>query len=324
MTPVGDHDPFEPGNHEVSHALLSRRRMLVAAGAGVVAGVGAAAWLGAGGEAEPAADDGVGAAAATPSAGAGADLCMLTTEQVEGPYYLDLGLFRRDVRERKAGVPLRLDIDVVDAATCRPLGDAAVEIWHCDAAGVYSGYAAVLAGPAARPSARPTGQPPSVVARPSREPAPRGTGTPPDGGRHLEPTDDLTFLRGTQLTRANGKVRFVTIVPGWYAGRAVHIHTKVHLGGTRTPDGYEGGDVAHTGQLYLPEAFLRRVAALTPYRRNATPRTPLADDPVSPGGGAAGGELTVKSIGTPRASVSGHPVVTASIRLGVRTTGAAG
>jgi hypothetical protein len=98
----------------------------------------------------------------------------------------------------------------------------------------------------------------------------------------------------------------------------------VHLGGTRTHDGYEGGDVAHTGRLYLPEHIVRRVAALTPYRRNATPRTPLDDDPVYPGGGAAGGHLVVTSTGTPRASVAGHPVLTASIRLGVHTKGAAG
>jgi hypothetical protein len=104
----------------------------------------------------------------------------------------------------------------------------------------------------------------------------------------------------------------------------VHIHTKVHLGGTRTADGYEGGSVVHTGQLYLPEAIVRRVAALTPYRRNATPRTPLEDDPVDPGGGAAGGHLEVRSTGTPRASVAGHPVLTASIRLGLHVSGARG
>jgi hypothetical protein len=64
--------------------------------------------------------------------------CILTPEQEEGPYYVDLNKVRRDITEGRPGVPLRLRIYVVDSDTCKPLKNAAVDIWHCDALGVYS------------------------------------------------------------------------------------------------------------------------------------------------------------------------------------------
>ena len=65
--------------------------------------------------------------------------CVLTPEQTEGPYFVDDQKVRRDITEGKAGVPLALRLTVVDASTCRPLRGAMVDVWHCDAAGVYSG-----------------------------------------------------------------------------------------------------------------------------------------------------------------------------------------
>jgi len=69
----------------------------------------------------------------------GAVTCVLAPEQTEGPYYLDDASVRRNVTEGKAGVPLVLRLSVVSASTCKPIKGAAVEIWHCDAGGVYSG-----------------------------------------------------------------------------------------------------------------------------------------------------------------------------------------
>jgi protocatechuate 3,4-dioxygenase beta subunit len=69
----------------------------------------------------------------------GAVACVLAPEQTEGPYYVDDQKVRRDITGGKAGVPLALRLTVVDASTCRPLRGAAVDVWHCDAAGVYSG-----------------------------------------------------------------------------------------------------------------------------------------------------------------------------------------
>ena len=65
--------------------------------------------------------------------------CLLTPEQEEGPFYIDLARVRKDIVENRPGVPLALALTVVDSKTCEPIRDAAVDIWHCDALGVYSG-----------------------------------------------------------------------------------------------------------------------------------------------------------------------------------------
>ena len=64
--------------------------------------------------------------------------CVLTPEQTEGPYFTEGDKVRRNVTEGKAGIPLALRLTIVDVSTCKPIKGAAVDIWHCDAAGVYS------------------------------------------------------------------------------------------------------------------------------------------------------------------------------------------
>jgi protocatechuate 3,4-dioxygenase beta subunit len=63
---------------------------------------------------------------------------VLAPEQTEGPYYVDDAALRRDVTEGRPGVPLTLRLTVVNVSSCKPIKGAAVEIWHCDAGGVYS------------------------------------------------------------------------------------------------------------------------------------------------------------------------------------------
>lgn len=84
-----------------------------------------------------------------------------------------------------------------------------------------------------------------------------------------------TFLRGIQRTNAKGLALFRTIYPGWYRGRTVHIHVKVHL----------GGNVLHTGQLYFPDAVTDAVYRKAPYsaRPNRSPRN--AGDAIYRNGG---------------------------------------
>jgi protocatechuate 3,4-dioxygenase beta subunit len=65
--------------------------------------------------------------------------CVLTPEQVEGPFYIDFAQVRRDIVEDRPGVPLALTAAVVDSNTCKPIRNAAVDVWQCDALGVYSG-----------------------------------------------------------------------------------------------------------------------------------------------------------------------------------------
>jgi protocatechuate 3,4-dioxygenase beta subunit len=159
----------------------------------------------------------------------------------EGPYYLDLDLVRSDITEDRAGAPLALTIVVASVDGCSPIQDAAVDLWHCDAEGIYSGFVAASTG--------------------------QGSGT-----------DDSIFLRGTQLTDANGRVTFQTLYPGWYSGRTVHMHMKVHVGGNQI----------HTTQLFFDDAFTDEVyAAAEPYASRNNRNVLNTNDGIYGGGGEA-------------------------------------
>ncbi|MDN3260598.1 intradiol ring-cleavage dioxygenase [Streptomyces sp. CSDS2] len=202
-----------------------------------------------------------------------AAVCTLTTEMTQGPYYLDGALVRADLTEGKPGVPLKLALTVVDAA-CAPLPGALVELWHADALGEYSGFVGA--------------------------------------NGHQEP-DDRTFLRGGVLTDSGGAARFTTIYPGWYRGRCVHIHVKVHTGVTVTPDGhFTGGSTVHTGQLFFNETVTAAVAKVPPYSTNTVPRTTLAQDSVYDDRGARSGLLSLTALGG--SASSGY---TGTLTLGV-------
>jgi protocatechuate 3,4-dioxygenase beta subunit len=199
---------------------MSRKRVLAWAG-----GMGLAALL------PGCADDhggGTASVAGESSATTGATTtaarpdCTLSPELAEGPFYLDLDLVRRDITEDRSGTPLALTVTVVDADSCEAIPDAAVDVWHCDAAGAYSGV---------------------------------------EGGSG-------TFLRGIQLTDASGTAEFTTIYPGWYSGRAVHIHLKVNL----------GVNEAHTGQLFFEDAVTRSVYEQDPYSARPGPDVPNEAD----------------------------------------------
>lgn len=66
------------------------------------------------------------------------DVCLVQPATTEGPFYLDPGLVRQDITEGRAGLPMLLRLQVV-TADCRAIADARVDVWHCDAAGVYAG-----------------------------------------------------------------------------------------------------------------------------------------------------------------------------------------
>ncbi|MFB7361500.1 intradiol ring-cleavage dioxygenase [Streptomyces hydrogenans] len=270
---------------------MSRRRVLVLGGGAVVAaGIGAGAVT--------TASAGSGADASTTTAAEGC--YRLTSETTEGPYYIDADKIRKDITEGKEGIPLTVRLKVIDAESCKPLKGAAVDIWHCDALGIYSGYESFSTGGGGGGTPPGGGEPPTGA-----PPTDAPTGTPPTGeppagggggggGGHEEPTDDTRYLRGTQLTGANGVVEFTTVFPGWYRGRCVHIHTKVHVGGTMTSSGYEGGNTCHTGQLFFAEEAVLASAEVAPYSTSTTERTTLDQDTIYPGNGAEGGLLTLK------------------------------
>jgi protocatechuate 3,4-dioxygenase beta subunit len=184
----------------------------------------------------------------------GAVRCVLTPEQTEGPFYIENEKVRRNITDGRRGAPLTLRATVVDASSCKPIKGAAVDIWHCDAGGVYSGLG-------------------------------RGASS-------------RTFLRGMQRTNASGLALLKTIYPGWYQGRTVHIHVKVHV----------GGNVVHTGQLYFPDSLTDKVFRKAPYKSRPGRTTRNSNDFVF----ANGGKNSMVSV---RADGAGGYV--ASITMGV-------
>jgi protocatechuate 3,4-dioxygenase beta subunit len=198
---------------------ITRRASLARLGGLLAAAAGASAW---------AAEE---AGAGPAGVASGVVKCVLTPEQTEGPYYIADEKVRRDITEGRPGTPLALRTTVVDASTCKPVRGAAVDIWHADAGGVYSGFGAGAA--------------------------------------------NRTFMRGIQRTDAKGLAVFRTVYPGWYQGRTVHIHVKVHL----------GGSVVHTGQLYFPDTVTDAAYRKAPYSSRPGRTTRNSNDSVFVNGG---------------------------------------
>jgi protocatechuate 3,4-dioxygenase beta subunit len=158
-------------------------------------------------------------------ASAGPLPCVVRPQQTEGPYFVDEKLQRSDIRsdpatgEVRPGAMLALafNVSTLRGGACAPLAGAVVDVWHCDATGIYSD---------------------------ARDP----------GGS----TVGQKFLRGAQTTDAAGLARFTTIYPGWYPGRAVHIHFKVRT----TPTAASGQEF--TSQIYFDDAVTDQIYAQEP------------------------------------------------------------
>ena len=175
-------------------------------------------------------------AAVTPPA------CIVRPQQTEGPYFVDEKLKRGDIRSGKAGVPLHLALRVsrLEGGSCMPLTGAIVDLWQCDALGVYSDFLDI---------------------------------------NGLFDTRGEKFLRGYQVTDANGAVEFLTIYPGWYPGRTVHIHFKIRTDST-AQRGHE-----FTSQLYFDDAVTDQVHAQKPYAQKGQRTLRNEGDRIFQGGG---------------------------------------
>jgi protocatechuate 3,4-dioxygenase beta subunit len=114
---------------------LTRRGSLLRLGGLAAGALGAATWK------LLSADEAEGAGAGPAAVAAGLVTCVLAPEQTEGPYFLEGDKVRRNVREGRPGIALNLRTTVVDVSNCKPIRAAAVDIWHCDAGGTYSGFA---------------------------------------------------------------------------------------------------------------------------------------------------------------------------------------
>ena len=250
MNPHPVQAAHEDNDDEMVGQILSRRRALRALGiAGGLTVAGSVLAGGAGGRPPgppPSGTGGMGTSAGT-SGVKGLPGCVVRPAQTQGPYWVDERLQRRDIRSDthtravKPGVPLVLTFDVsrVGVGVCEPRAGILVDVWHCDAAGVYSDAK--------------------------------------DAGYD---TRGQNFLRGTQLTDASGKATFSTIFPGWYAGRAVHIHYRLRvLNGSSVK-----GDFA--SQLFFDEAVTDTVHKAAPYRSKGRRDTLNANDMVYRNGGS--------------------------------------
>ena len=151
-----------------------------------------------------------------PRAAQSSGVCVVRPRAIEGPYFVDTTLNRADIRSDprsglvKHGTPLRLTFRVtqMDGNRCFPLQGAQVDVWQCDADGLYS-----------------------------------------DVKDWQASTLGQQFLRGWQLTDPKGVASFLTIFPGWYPNRAVHIHFKI-----RTQPGAKSAR-EFTSQLYFDDAL---------------------------------------------------------------------
>ncbi|KAK6197786.1 hypothetical protein LQW54_010558 [Pestalotiopsis sp. IQ-011] len=168
--------------------------------------------------------------------------CIMMPQVTQGPYYVGSELIRSNITEDQAGVDLYLDLQVIDANTCEPAAGLWMEIWHCNATGVYSGIIA-------------------------------------DGNGDTSDTAniDKTWLRGITQTSADGIAEFDTIFPGHYTGRATHIHTFVHQNAMLYANGTLGNDHLQTsrvGQGFSDQALI------SAYSGNAQAQTTNAEDSI--------------------------------------------
>jgi protocatechuate 3,4-dioxygenase beta subunit len=225
--------------------VLGRRevvRLLALTGAAAMVGCRSE---GGGAHQAAAADSSAGTLASTSASGA-LPSCVVRPELTVGPYFVDKQANRSDIRSDprsgkvSAGTPLALTFNVsrVDGGRCAPLAGAMVDVWHYDASGQYSGVNDQMIG---------------------------------------FDTVGQKFLRGYQVTDANGQASFTTIYPGWYQGRTVHVHFKI-----RTPAAAALADAANvyefTSQLFFDDALTDRVFAQAPYAAKGQREMRNADD----------------------------------------------
>ena len=185
--------------------------------------------------------------AATEATLAKAPACVVRPELTVGPYFVDQQLEHSDIRAEpstgavREGVPLALAFTVSEVRNgqCTPLAGAMVDVWQCDAQGMYSGVSDQMVG---------------------------------------FNTVGQRFLRGYQVTDANGVARFTTIYPGWYRGRTVHVHFKVRTPATAVLTAGTGDVYEFTSQLFFDDALSDRVYSQAPYAAKGQRDTTNAND----------------------------------------------
>ncbi|ERF72710.1 hypothetical protein EPUS_04763 [Endocarpon pusillum Z07020] len=174
--------------------------------------------------------------------------CILQPEVTEGPFYVSGELIRRNITNGEEGVPLALDMQIIDVTTCEPVDGVYVDIWHCNATGVYSGIIAA------------------------------GNGVFSDNNNV-----NNTAFRGLQKTDDMGVVQFDTIFPGHYAGRTNHIHLLTLVEDATTllnNNTVSGLTSSHSGQMFFDQSLQAEVETIPPYTANTQDLTTNAEDAI--------------------------------------------
>ncbi|MBL8313223.1 MAG: hypothetical protein JNK55_05690 [Rubrivivax sp.] len=135
----------------------------------------------------------------TPADFGGAQQCTMLKDSVEGPFYFCTNPGVADIARGLPGAPLAIALRAVNAATCQPIPGAVIDVWHCDARGLYSGHDMTIDEPV-------------------------------KSAKHTPPVNDDRHCRGALRTDTDGIAEFRSIYPGYYVERAIHIHFKVHIG----------------------------------------------------------------------------------------------
>ncbi len=160
--------------------------------------------------------------------------CVLVASTTEGPCTTATDVDREDLSEGWGGIPVRLMLKVVDTS-CNPIAGATVKIWHTNLEGVYSGQ----------------------------------TPNPGMCSGNDQTAISANWMRGVQTTDDNGVVAFDTCFPGWYRGRAVHVHFQVKNGSTSY----------RVSQLFFPEEITTAIfASHVDYKGFGQPDTTFAND----------------------------------------------
>jgi protocatechuate 3,4-dioxygenase beta subunit len=136
---------------------------------------------------------------AMPADFGGAQQCTMLKDSIEGPFYFCTKPGLADSARGQPGAPLVIALRAINAATCQPIPDAVIDVWHCDARGLYSGQNLAVDEPI-------------------------------KSAKHAPPVNDDRHCRGALRTDAEGIAEFRSVYPGYYVERAVHIHFKVHIG----------------------------------------------------------------------------------------------
>lgn len=177
--------------------------------------------------------------------------CVLAPEVTEGPYYHSAGHpIRSNMAEWQLGVLFMMNVGVIDVNTCEPVPNVLVDLWHANATGYYAGH--------------PNPRPDLVNEEPAKEGPRRGLLS-----AYPRTAFEETWLRGALPTDRNGVAEFTSVFPGYYQGRATHVHVKVFPEWQMLPNGtFTSGRLVHTGQFFVEDDLNEQIDKVYPYTEN--------------------------------------------------------